>query len=95
MIFNVGYNNNSKTSIDNTNDDSDDMDVDVSPISNKSIKSGIERMQMSLRLEKKYQNDEIIAENRRMMEVFNTSLCFLYTLFFILKSFLNLISGSF
>lgn len=55
------------------------MDVDVSPISNKSIKSGIERMlelgrellQMSLRLEKKYQNvnDEIIAENRKMMEV--------------------------
>lgn len=55
------------------------MEVDVSPISNKSIKSGIERMlelgrellQMSLRLEKKYQNvnDEIVAENRKMMEV--------------------------
>ncbi|CAG9799185.1 unnamed protein product [Chironomus riparius] len=78
MDENGGYNNNSKASIDNTNDDSDDMDVDVSPISNKSIKSGIERMlelgrellQMSLRLEKKYQNvnDEIIAENRKMME---------------------------
>ena len=60
-------------------DSSDEMEVDVSPISNKSIKSGIERMlelgrellQMSLRLEKKYQNinDEIIAENRKMMEV--------------------------
>jgi hypothetical protein len=59
--------------------DSDDMDVDVSPMSSKSIKSGIERMlelgrellQMSLRLEKKYQNvnDEIIAQNRKMMEV--------------------------
>ena len=58
--------------------DSDDMDVDV-PMSSKSIKSGIERMlelgrellQMSLRLEKKYQNvnDEIIAQNRKMMEV--------------------------
>ena len=79
MEFYVGYNNNSKASIDNINDSSDDMDVDVSPISNKSIKSGIERMlelgrellQMSLRLEKKYQNvnDEIIAENRKMMEV--------------------------
>lgn len=55
------------------------MDVDVSPISNKSIKSGIDRMlelgremlQMSLRLEKKYQNvnDEIVAQNRKMMEV--------------------------
>lgn len=55
------------------------MDVDVSPMSSKSIKSGIERMlelgrellQMSLRLEKKYQNvnDEIIAQNRKMMEV--------------------------
>lgn len=59
--------------------DSDDMDVDVSPMSSKSIKSGIERMlelgrellQMSLRLEKKYQNnnDEILAQNRKMMEV--------------------------
>jgi hypothetical protein len=61
------------------NDSVDDMDVDVSPISNKSIKSGIDRMlelgrellQMSLRLEKKYQNvnDEIVAQNRKMMEV--------------------------
>lgn len=59
--------------------DSDDMDVDVSPMSSKSIKSGIERMlelgrellQMSLRLEKKYQNvnDEFVAQNRKMMEV--------------------------
>jgi hypothetical protein len=60
--------------------DSDDMDVDVSPMNSRaSIKSGIERMlelgrellQMSLRLEKKYQNvnDEIIAQNRKMMEV--------------------------
>lgn len=59
--------------------DSDDMDVDVSPMSSKSIKSGIERMlelgrellQMSLRLEKKYQNvnDEYVAQNRKMMEV--------------------------
>lgn len=65
--------------MDNINDSSDEMEVDVSPISNKSIKSGIERMlelgrellQMSLRLEKKYQNvnEEIIAENRKMMEV--------------------------
>lgn len=55
------------------------MDVDVSPMSSKSIKSGIERMlelgrellQMSLRLEKKYQtvNDEVLAQNRKMMEV--------------------------
>lgn len=59
--------------------DSDDMDVDVSPMSSKSIKSGIERMlelgrellQMSLRLEKKNSNvnDEIVAQNRKMMEV--------------------------
>lgn len=59
--------------------DSDDMEVDVSPMSSKSIKSGIERMlelgrellQMSLRLEKKYQNvnDEYVAQNRKMMEV--------------------------
>lgn len=65
--------------MENVLDSSDEMEVDVSPISNKSIKSGIERMlelgrellQMSLRLEKKYQNvnDEIIAENRKMMEV--------------------------
>lgn len=65
--------------LDNLNDSVDDMDVDVSPISNKSIKSGIDRMlelgrellQMSLRLEKKYQNvnDEIVAQNRKMMEV--------------------------
>lgn len=58
--------------------DSDDMDVDISP-SSKSIKSGIERMlelgrellQMSLRLEKKQQtvSDEVIAQNRKMMEV--------------------------
>jgi hypothetical protein len=71
-----GYNN--SKSLENMND-SDDMDVDVSPMSSKSIKSGIERMlelgrellQMSLRLEKKYQNvnDEIIAQNRKMMEV--------------------------
>lgn len=57
----------------------EDMDVDMSTMSSKSIKSGIERMlelgrellQMSLRLEKKYQNvnDEIIAQNRKMMEV--------------------------
>jgi hypothetical protein len=62
------------------------MDVDISPISNKSIKSGIERMlelgrellQMSLRLEKKYQNvnDEIIAENRKMMEVNSQLFCY-------------------
>lgn len=74
------------------------MDVDISPISNKSIKSGIERMlelgrellQMSLRLEKKYQNvnDEIIAENRKMMEV-NSSFCC-----FTLKYTFVLISGS-
>lgn len=73
-----GYNNSSKVTVENINDSSDEMDVDVSPISNKSIKSGIERMlelgrellQMSLKLEKKYQNvnDEIIAENRKMME---------------------------
>jgi len=72
---NIGYNN--SKSLENMND-SDDMDVDVSPMSSKSIKSGIERMlelgrellQMSLRLEKKYQNtnDEIIAQNRKMME---------------------------
>jgi hypothetical protein len=65
--------------IDNLNDSLDDMDVDVSPLSAKSIKSGIDRMlelgrelsQMSLRLEKKYQNvnDEIVAQNRKMMEV--------------------------
>lgn len=74
--------------------DSDDMDVDVSPMSSKSIKSGIERMlelgrellQMSLRLEKKYQNvnDEIIAQNRKMMEVRieaqNSFACFYWTL---------------
>lgn len=64
---------------DNINDSVDDMDVDVSPMSAKSIKSGIDRMlelgrellQMSLRLEKKYQNvnDEIVAQNRKMMEV--------------------------
>lgn len=75
-----GYNNNSKSSLDNMNDSVDEMDIDVSPMSNKSIKSGIERMlelgrellQMSLRLEKKYQNvnDEIIAQNRKMMEVY-------------------------
>lgn len=63
--------------LDNLNDSVDDMDVDVSH--NKSIKSGIDRMlelgrellQMSLRLEKKYQNvnDEIVAQNRKMMEV--------------------------
>lgn len=55
------------------------MDIDLSPMSSKSIKSGIERMlelgrellQMSLRLEKKHQscNDETIAQNRTMMEV--------------------------
>jgi hypothetical protein len=71
----AGYNN--SKSIENMND-SDDMEVDVSPNS-KSIKSGIERMlelgrellQMSLRLEKKYQNvnDEVITQNRKMMEV--------------------------
>lgn len=71
-----GYNN--SKSLENMND-SDDMDVDVSPMSSKSIKSGIERMlelgrellQMSLRLEKKYQNvnDEIIVQNRKLMEV--------------------------
>lgn len=65
-------------SLENMND-SDDMDVDVSPMSSKSIKSGIERMlelgrellQMSLRLEKKYSigSDEIVAQNRKMMEV--------------------------
>ena len=75
VTFISGYNN--SKSLENIND-SDDMDVDVSPMSSKSIKSGIERMlelgrellQMSLRLEKKYQNvnDEIIAQNRKMME---------------------------
>jgi nitrate/nitrite-specific signal transduction histidine kinase len=55
------------------------MEIDVSQMSNKSIKSGIERMlelgrellQMSSRLEKKYQNvnDEIVTQNRKMMEV--------------------------
>lgn len=65
--------------LDNINDSVDDMDVDISPMSAKSIKSGIDRMlelgrellQMSLRLEKKYQNvnDEIVAQNRKMMEV--------------------------
>lgn len=75
LISVLGYNN--SKSLENMND-SDDMDVDVSPMSSKSIKSGIERMlelgrellQMSLRLEKKYQNvnDEIIAQNRKMME---------------------------
>ena len=64
---------------DNLNDSIDEMDVDVSPVSNKSIKSGIDRMlelgrelsQMSVRLEEKYQNvnDEIVAQNRKMMEV--------------------------
>jgi len=62
-----------------------EMEVDVSPMSCKSIKSGIERMlelgrellQMSLRLEKKYQNvnDEIIAQNRKMMEVTCCGVC--------------------
>lgn len=74
-ILILGY---TKTSLENMND-SDDMDVDVSPMSSKSIKSGIERMlelgrellQMSLRLEKKNSNvnDEIVAQNRKMMEV--------------------------
>lgn len=74
-ITSVGYNS---KSLENMND-SDDMDVDLSPMSSKSIKSGIERMlelgrellQMSLLLEKKYQNvnDDIIAQNRKMMEV--------------------------
>lgn len=74
-ILILGY---TKTSLENMND-SDDMDVDVSPMSSKSIKSGIERMlelgrellQMSLRLEKKNSNvnDEILAQNRKMMEV--------------------------
>jgi hypothetical protein len=55
------------------------MDVDVSPLNKSTIKSGIERMlelgrellQMSLRLEKKYQNtnEDLIAQNRKMMEV--------------------------
>lgn len=73
--FFLGYNS---KSLENMND-SDDMDVDVSPMSSKSIKSGIERMlehgrelqQMIIRLEKKYQNvnDEIIAQNQKMMEV--------------------------
>lgn len=71
----LGFNN--SKSLDNVNDD--DMDIDLSPMSSKSIKSGIERMlelgrellQMSLRLEKKHQNsnDETIAQNRTMMEV--------------------------
>jgi hypothetical protein len=65
-------------SLDN-NESVDEMDVDLSPMSNKSIKSGIDRMlelgrelsQMSVRLEKKYQNvnDETVAQNRKMMEV--------------------------
>ena len=55
------------------------MDVDESSLNKSTIKSGIERMlelgrellQMSLRLEKKYQNinDDLIAQNRKMMEV--------------------------
>lgn len=63
---------------DNINDSVDEMEIDVSQMSNKSIKSGIERMlelgrellQMSSRLEKKYQNvnDEIVTQNRKMME---------------------------
>lgn len=71
--------NHVKSTTNNLNDSVDDMDVDISPLTNKSIKSGIERMlelgrellQMSLRLEKKYQNinDDMIAQNRKMMEV--------------------------
>lgn len=57
------------------------MEIDTTPTANnnKAIKTGIERMielgrellQMSNRLEKKYANvnDEIIAQNRKMMEV--------------------------
>jgi hypothetical protein len=72
--------NNIQTTITNCPGDSlDEMDVDISPLNKSTIKSGIERMlelgrellQMSLRLEKKYQNtnDDLIAQNRKMMEV--------------------------
>lgn len=62
------------------------MEIDTTPTANnnKAIKTGIERMielgrellQMSNRLEKKYANvnDEIIAQNRKMMEVCYLSL---------------------
>lgn len=73
------HQNNIQTTITNCPGDSlDDMDVDESSLNKSTIKSGIERMlelgrellQMSLRLEKKYQNinDDLIAQNRKMME---------------------------
>jgi hypothetical protein len=64
------------------------MEIDTTPTANnnKAIKTGIERMielgrellQMSNRLEKKYANvnEEIIAQNRKMMEVCLISLNF-------------------
>lgn len=56
-----------------------EIEIDVSTTSNKSIKSGIERMlelgrellQMSLRLEKKHSNESVNSQNRKTMEVWN------------------------
>ena len=54
-----------------------EIEIDLSTTSNKSIKSGIERMlelgrellQMSLRLEKKHLNVSVNSQNRKTMEV--------------------------
>lgn len=54
-----------------------EIEIDLSTTSNKSIKSGIERMlelgrellQMSLRLEKKHLNESVNSQNRKTMEV--------------------------
>lgn len=56
-----------------------EIEIDLSTTSNKSIKSGIERMlelgrellQMSLRLEKKHLNESVNSQNRKTMEVWN------------------------
>lgn len=56
-----------------------EIEIDLSTTSNKSIKSGIERMlelgrellQMSLRLEKKHLNESVNSQNRKTMEVWD------------------------
>ncbi|CAO1318165.1 unnamed protein product [Diamesa hyperborea] len=77
MIEGHGNDNNGKIrSFDKPIEEVMEIEIDLSTTSNKSIKSGIERMlelgrellQMSLRLEKKHLNESVNSQNRKTME---------------------------
>lgn len=69
--LNKNNNNNSSNNNSSANNNSSNVSKDTKTGIERMIELGRELLQMSLRLEKKYDNvnDEIIVQNRKMMEV--------------------------